>query len=179
MNAASPILLWSVLALTACGKEATSVPAPAMSAELAPFFLDADPGPYVGVAQARSSAPAREAVVEGRISAVVSGSGAFVLMDASLPYCGEKNKEDKCPTPWDYCCETADTRKLNSLTVEARDGSGRLVASPGLGNLRECDLVAVRGELVKDEHGNVTLLAKGWFLRQQPALPDYVQWPSR
>ena len=92
MNAASPILLWSVLALTACGKEATSVPAPAMSAELAPFFLDADPGPYVGVAQARSSSPAREAVVEGRISAVVSGSGAFVLMDASLPYCGEKNR---------------------------------------------------------------------------------------
>ena len=30
-----------------------------------------------------------------------------------------------------------------------------------------------------DEHGNVTLLAKGWFRRQQPDLPDYVQWPSR
>lgn len=170
-------LLLALSVLAACGKD--TGPAPAMSAALAPFFLDVDPGEAIGVAQARSAAPAREAVVAGRISAVVSGSGAFVLMDASLPYCGEKNPDDKCPTPWDYCCETPEARKLNSITVEARDGSGRLVASPGIGNLRECDLVAVRGELVKDEHGNVTLLAKGWFLRQQPDLPDYVNWPSR
>lgn len=167
----------SLLALAACGKD--DGPAPAMSAALAPFFLDADPGEALGVAAARGAAPAEQAVVAGRISAVVTGSGAFVLMDASLPYCGEKNPEDKCPTPWDYCCETADTRRMHSITVEARDAGGRLVASPGLGNLRECDLVAVRGKLVKDDLGNVTLLATGWYRRQQPELPDYVKWPSR
>lgn len=176
MNAACSTLVLLV-ALAACADKAG--PEPAMSAALATFFLDTDPGEALGVAAARAAAPAEQAVVAGRISAVVGGSGAFVLMDASLPYCGEKNPEDKCPTPWDYCCETAETRRTHAITVEARDGSGRLVASPGLGHLRECDLVAVRGKLVKDDLGNVTLLANGWYRRQQPELPDHVKWPSR
>lgn len=168
-----------LVSLAACGGSSGPGPEPAMAAALAPFILDADPGEAMGVAGARGAAPADQVVVAGRISTVVTGSGAFVLMDASLPYCGERNPEDKCPTPWDYCCETADTRRTHSITVEARDAAGKLVASPGLGILRECDMVAVRGRLVKDDLGNVTLLATGWYRRQRPELPDYVNWPSR
>ena len=113
----------------------------------------------------------------GRIANVVAGFAVFTLMDSSLPYCGEKNKEDGCKTPWDYCCESSDTRTANSLLVEVRDAKGKPIAG-SLGDLRLLDAVTVVGKLTKDEHGNHVLLATGWHRDARPELPADLRWPN-
>ena len=56
------------------------------------------------------------------------------------------------------------------MLVEARGDGDRPIAAPGIPYLKLLDLVAVKGRLTKDEHGNVTLLAGGWFRRERPTL---------
>ena len=126
---------------------------------------------------ARKGGAADSRVVSGRIANVVSGFAVFTLMDSSLPYCGEKNKEDGCKTPWDYCCESSDTRTANSLLVEVRDAKGKPIAG-SLGDLRLLDAVTVVGKLTKDEHGNHVLLATGWHRDARPELPADLRWPN-
>lgn len=153
---------------------AASAPAPAVAA----LQLREAPAGAIGVNDAKAKGPAASVAVTGRIASIVRGYAAMTLMDLSLPYCGEVNKEDKCKTPWDWCCDSAATRTANSMVVEARDAAGKPLATPSLGDLRLLDQVTVTGELVKDEHGNFTLLATGWHRTARPTLPDYVQWPQ-
>ena len=47
-----------------------------------------------------------------------------------------------------------------------------------LPKLRLLDLVAVKGKLVKDGHGNVIVRATGWFRRDRQELGDDLRWPE-
>ena len=86
------------------GGDASKSPPPAAAApELAKLALAAKPAGAVSVQDARKAGAADSRTVTGRIANVVPGFAVFTLMDSSLPYCGEKNKEDGCKTPWDYC----------------------------------------------------------------------------
>jgi hypothetical protein len=171
----------AALLLAACGtKEPGTAPAGAgaPSAAVAALSLrDAPPG-AIGVNDAKAKGPAEQVAVTGRVASIVKGYAAMTLMDLSLPYCGEVNKEDKCKTPWDWCCDTAATRTANAMVVEARGADGKPLATPSLGDLRLLDQVTVKGNLVKDEHGVFTLLATGWHRDARPQLPDYVKWPQ-
>jgi hypothetical protein len=129
------------------------------------------------VSDAKKAGAADARSVSGRIANVVPGFAVFTLMDSSLPYCGEKNKEDGCKTPWDYCCESAETRTSNSLLVEVRDTKGKPITG-SLGDLRLLDAVTVVGKLTKDEHGNDVLLATGWHRDARPELPANLRWPQ-
>jgi hypothetical protein len=151
-----------------------TAPAPAVAA----LMLASAPPGAVGVTAAKGKGTADQVVVTGRVASTVPGYAVMTLMDLSLPYCGEVNKEDKCKTPWDWCCDSAATRTANSMVVEARGADGKPLATPGLGDLRLLDQVTVAGKLVKDEHGNFTLLATGWHRDARPTLPDYVVWPQ-
>lgn len=164
--------------LAACGGGGNGAPIPvAPSAAVAALQLAQEPAGAIGVLAAKEKGPAAAAVVTGRLASSVQGLAAFTLMDLAIPYCGETNPEDHCKTPWDYCCETAETRTKNSLVVEARDAGGKPLATPGLG-LRLLDRVVVTGRLTKDEHGNFTLLATGWYRQQRPELPGDLRWPQ-
>ena len=170
------LLIW--VTLTACGGSASKTVVPAApSAAVAALMRNAEPAGAISVSAARQRGATDAIVVTGRIANVVKGFAVFTLMDLAIPYCGETNKDDECPTPWDYCCETAEVRTANSLLVEARGADGKPLASPGLG-LQLVDRVAVSGKLTKDEHGNFVLLADGWFRQERPQLPDYVRWPQ-
>jgi len=164
--------------LAGCGQDAPKTGSPGTPApELAKLALPARPAGAVSVRAAKKADAADACAVTGRIGSVVPGFAVFTLMDASLPYCGEKNKEDGCKTPWDYCCESGETRTANSLLVEVRDGKGKPVAGQ-LGDLRLLDAVTVVGKLTKDEHGNHVLLATGWHRDARPTLPEGVRWPQ-
>jgi len=63
------------------------------------------------------------------------------------------------------------------LAVAVKDGSGETVAIPRIPELRNLDLVAVRGRLVKDKDGELKLVATGWWRRERPKLPDGLKWP--
>jgi hypothetical protein len=164
--------------LAACGgsESMTVVPA-APSAAVAALMRTAEPAGAIQVAASKQRGAADSVVVTGRIANIVKGFAVFTLMDLAIPYCGETNKEDKCETPWDYCCESTEVRSANSILVEARGADGKPLATPSLG-LQLVDRVAVSGKLTKDEHGNFVLLADGWFRQERPQLPAYVRWPQ-
>jgi hypothetical protein len=176
-----PVLLLScttLLALACSGETSSAAAPPEPSAAVKSFVLATDPGDAVGVVASKKAEGGKDVVVEGRIHEVTSGFAIFKLMDGAMPYCGETDPSDKCDTPWDYCCETKEDRKAQSLLVEMRDAEGRPLATPSLPDLRPCDLVKVRGAIEKDEHGNQVLVASGVFLADRPELPDYVKWPQ-
>jgi hypothetical protein len=176
MNVRSVCLSSLSLLACACGGSGATTevpPSPAVEA----LVLAKEPAGAVAVIAAKQKGAAEAIVVTGRVGEMAKGLAQFQLMDVSIPYCGEVNKEDKCRKPWDYCCETRESIATNSFTVEARDASGAALRAPSLG-IRQCDRVAVTGKLQKDEHGNFLLLASGWFRQERPQLPDYVQFPQ-
>ncbi|HEX5135426.1 MAG TPA: hypothetical protein VFY93_00510 [Planctomycetota bacterium] len=160
----------------ACAKEDT-----AKKTNAAPPPIDlklaADPGETLSVKEAKEKGSGEEVVVLGRISNVVKGLAIFNLVDASLDYCGGTDPNDSCPQPWDYCCIAAADRAAATLAVELRGPDGKVLAR-GLPSLRLLDLVAVKGKLEKDDHGNVTVVATGWFTRERPKLRDGLHWPE-
>jgi hypothetical protein len=170
--------LW-ILSCAACSEARSpdATESAAMAPELQAFVLVADPGEAKAVAAAKEAGPQDHVVVQGRIASVVPRFAVFTLMDQSLPYCGETNKEDDCKTPWDYCCEPRDTRTRLSLLVELRGVDGNPLQASGLPGLRLLDLVKVRGQLGKDEHRNLVLIADGVFRVERPEMPDHVGLP--
>lgn len=174
-----PLFLVPLFAAGCGGSSNTSAPAvPPASPAVAKFVLGADPGTAVGVDAARQAGASDAVTVQGRIANIVKGYAVFTLMDTSLPYCGETNKEDHCPTPWDYCCETAKTRTDHSMVVELRSADGKPLSTPALPDLRLLDTVKVTGKLSQDAAGNYVLAATGVFRTQRPELPDTVRWPQ-
>jgi hypothetical protein len=155
---------------------APAVPAPA--ADLSRFLLAAAPAPAQTVLEAKQQGAKDHTVVHGRIANLVKGYAAFTLMDESLPYCGESNPEDKCKTPWDYCCEKATTRSQHALVVELRAPDGKVLPAPALPELRLLDVVTVVGHLEVDAAGNSVLVASGYHRQTRPVVPDYVRWPQ-
>lgn len=171
-----------------CGFAACSRPAspptaskPAASGpttDLGRFVLAAAPAPAQSVLAAKQQGAADHVVVRGRVANLVKGYAAFTLMDESLPYCGERNPEDQCKTPWDYCCETATTRNQHALVVELHAADGKVLAASALPELRLLDLAIVVGRLEVDAAGNAVLVASAYHRAARPEVPDYVRWPQ-
>ncbi|MBZ0151408.1 MAG: hypothetical protein K8J09_07735 [Planctomycetes bacterium] len=158
-----------LLLLAACGG---AKPAPEPAAGNGP-----DLGPALGVIAAKQAGPGDTIVVSGRVSKFVSGFAMFTVMDTALPFCGEHSLEDKCETPWDYCCEKKETVVANALLVEFRGPDGKPLPATRLGDLRLLDRVSVRGKLVQGE-GGLVLVADEMSRTQRPLLPDHVKWPG-
>lgn len=172
------IALTALVFLAACGREEPASPteSKAAGADLSKFALAADPGQAISVFDAKKG-DADTVVVVGRIQDVTKGYAAFKLIDTSLDYCGMGSSTDDCPTPWDYCCTPKDEIAAATLLVEAQD-NGKIIKSKGLAGLRLLDLVVVKGKRVKDEHGNVRVLAEGWYRRERPELREGLRWPQ-
>jgi hypothetical protein len=175
-------LLALALAPAGCGDAAEKPAAPPAAgrgdASVEALHLAADPGEALAVADAKAKAPLDEAVVVGRIDSIVKGLATMTVVDASLDYCGVGGDPmENCETPWDYCCTAKDAKTANTMTVELVNAGGETLEASEL-PLRLLDLVAFRGKLEKDEHGNVTLLATGFFRRDRPKLPDGLRWPQ-
>lgn len=162
--------------LVACGGEETP-DVVVVSTSKPEWKMAEDPGTAYSVADAKEELPTEEVIVEGRIHRMVKGYATFTLMDKKLDYCGEIQKEDTCKTPWDYCCDTGEDRLANSCNVQFENADGKVLKTELFGELKHCDWVVVRGKVTKDEHGNVTIHAREYFVRERPELADDVRWP--
>jgi hypothetical protein len=167
-----------VLMTFACRGKEEAKHSPEPDATVARLALMSDPGAALSVKEAKEKGPGEEVVVVGRVKEIVRGYAAFHLIDASLDYCGQKPGTMTDDTPWDYCCETPEVRAAATLIVEVRGPDGRPVAAQSLPLLRLLDLVAVKGKVERDEHGNVAVVASGWFRRERPDLPEGLRWPE-
>jgi hypothetical protein len=170
--------LASLLALAGCSKEAGAPPAAAPAASR--FLLSSEPAGAVSVLDAKAHAPKDDAVVVGRVREVSPGVAAFVLVDTSLTYCGEKPGEGKdeaaCEEPWDYCCHDAGDIAKHSVPVSVRAAGGD-VERATIPELRPLDLVVVRGRVLSNPKGGVEVAATGWYRKERPVVSDKVKFP--
>jgi hypothetical protein len=169
--------LSAVVAAGCGGKDTRPAPVPPSAAAQA-LLTSTDPGAALSVRDAKQKAEGERLVVRGRIAERVPGFVVLTLMDTALPYCGEVNPEDNCKTPWDYCCESGDTRRQHALLVEARGQDQQPIASPSLPGLDLLDVAKVTGTLQKDQHGNLVLVAESLFRESRPELPADLRWPQ-
>ena len=134
------------------------------------FLLSAEPKGAQDVIQVRESAKDKdEIVIVGRIGGKkipwVKGRAAFYIVDSSLKACSDI-PGDKCPFPWDYCCETDKLPKATAL-VKIVDKNGNLVKAGAkeLLKLKELQTVVVRGKAVRID-GNLTVLANALYVKK-------------
>lgn len=140
------------LVVTGCGGNDAEEQAAAPEAEPT-YLLTAEPADGVSVSAAKATAQEGDEVVVrarigGRMAPISEESGVFTVMDLEIPHCGQ-NKGDACPTPWDYCCETPETIKAHSATVQLIGADGTPIdhspADDGLAPLDEVVLVGTVG----------------------------------
>jgi hypothetical protein len=167
------VLALGVLGLCAmtsgCGQ--TNTPPSGPSAEGKAFVLSAEPTGAKGVKALKvDSKDGEEIVAEGRIggdeSPWIDGQAAFLIVDKSLKPCNEI-PGDNCPTPWDYCCDANELPSCKAL-VKFVDENGKPLTTDArkLLGVKELQTVVVRGTAKRDEAGNLTVLAKGVFVRK-------------
>jgi hypothetical protein len=152
-----------------------STPAPGGGAA-SPWALATRPESGVEVIAAKESAPKESVVVVGRVREKLERRAGFSMIDRVVPYCGQTEKEG-CPTPWDYCCIPSERVAAATVSVRVKGPDGRTVRVESLPELRNLDLVAVTGDLVKDGE-DVVLEAKGWHVLERPAFDYEIDWPE-
>jgi len=133
------------------------------------YVVTDEPEDALPVGDARKSIKDKdEVILEGRIGGstkpFVDGIAAFTIVDKKVPYC---SKDEGCPTPWDYCCET-NAVKENIATVKLVDADGKPVmkdAREVLG-VKELSTVVVKGIAHRDEEGNLTVSTDQVFVKE-------------
>ena len=130
------------------------------------WVLTSAPEGALGVTEAKASAAEGEQIVfrgriGGRKEPLSAESPVFIVMDLAIPHCGE----DTCRTPWDYCCETPETKTTNSATVQIVDARGQpITESPTAQGLTALDEVIVVGIVAARPSENVlTVKATGIY----------------
>ncbi len=134
------------------------------------YLLSQEPGGAQDVIKARKASKSEEEVViVGRIGGDknpwVEGRAAFSIVDKSLKACSDI-PGDKCPHPWDYCCES--NLSTSKALVKVVDENGKLLGQDArtLLNVKELQTVVVRGKAQRDEKGNLTVLATGVYVKK-------------
>jgi hypothetical protein len=132
------------------------------------YLATTEPSGAVPVGEARKNAKTDEEVtlvglIGGSSEPFVDGMAAFTIVDAKVPYCAP---DEGCPTPWDYCCQTAAV-KDNIATVQIVDGDGKPVMSDArkLLNVKELATVVLQGKAKRDAQGNLTVSTSKLFVR--------------
>jgi hypothetical protein len=169
-----------LLAATGCGEsQPQHGPAATSAADLkvyqARYVLTDEPDGAMGVLTAREESKTdQKVVVVGRIGgsarAWVDGMAAFVMADASAlgedtDCCEEGCTVEGCTEP---CCAQAKELKGFTALVKVVDeaGSPLAVDARQLLDVKERDTVVVRGRAVRDDAGNLTILADGIHVRR-------------
>ncbi len=139
------------------------------SVDGAKFLLAEEPADAQAVCQVRENATdGDDVVVVGRIGGEknpwVEGIAAFRIADASLKACNEI-EGDTCQMPWDYCCEPDLADKI--MLVKVVDDANKIVpaGAKDLLGVKELQTVVIVGTAKRDDAGNVTILAKGIYVR--------------
>ncbi len=127
------------------------------------FFLEKEPEGAKTVEETKPAAKAGDKVViRGRIGGskapFVEKRAVFTLMGSALKACSDM-KDDKCKTPWDYCCDTAEDIAKHSATIQVVDaeGSPLRLGLKGTNGLKELSEVIVVGT-VKEAKDKVLIV---------------------
>ena len=136
------------------------------------YLLDTEPEGAGDVIKIREEVGTDDdLLVVGRIGGSsnpwIDGRAAFTIVDLSVKSCND-TLDDKCPTPWDYCCETSKLPKSTAL-VKFVDETDQVIKADArsLFDLQELSTVVIKGTAKRDQTGNLTVLASGLFVKQK------------
>lgn len=136
------------------------------------YLLPAEPKGPASVIRVREEAANDEEVllvgcIGGSSNPWIAGRAAFTIVDLSLKSCNE-TLEDKCPTPWDYCCET-DKLPTSGALIKFVDESDRILKGDPktLFGVKELSTVIIKGSAQRDDADNLTVLASGIFVKKK------------
>ena len=165
----SIISLFAALFAIGCGQEQTQEVVTGSDIDITPYGLTSEPENVVAIIDARAANnDGEEITLVGRIGGSkdpwVDGRAAFSLVDMSKTFCPP---DEGCPTPWDYCCtgDLAESRAFVKLITP--DGKTVGADAQSAFGLKELDTVVVKGTAQRDEAGNLSILAKGIFVRPE------------
>ncbi len=169
MRQLTALTLVSLIAgsLAACGESSTTSTGTQAPSTPPAWLLASEPADAISVADAKQKSAEGEAVVVrgrigGRKAPISADSPVFIIVDLSLPHCGE-DPDDKCPTPWDYCCEPKSDLAARSATVQIVDADGNAVAPIGP-SLKPLDEVIVVGSVgARPNESVLTIRATGVY----------------
>lgn len=106
------------------------------------------------------------AKIGGRSEPFVKNRAIFMVADRSLKSC-DQVPGDTCARPWDYCCESAESKKANMATIQfvGSDGKPLKVGAQSEGGLEPLGLVVVEGVVSEiDDKGTFVIDAKKVFV---------------
>ncbi|TWT43489.1 hypothetical protein [Botrimarina hoheduenensis] len=156
-----------------CGSAADSAAlalSPATRINASQYKLAEEPDGAMGVIAARESVEdGAPLVLVGRIGGAanpwIDGRAAFTLLDPSMAVVAKGEDTGETELCLDDCC-AVDRQNCTTL-VKVVDAQGKLVSmdSRELLDLKESDMVVVKGTAQKDEAGNFVMLATGVFVR--------------
>lgn len=86
--------------------------------------------------------------VGGRAEPFVKARSIFLLADSRLVACNEK-PGDACKKPWDFCCETSESLKANTASIQivGADGKPLKVTAEKAGGLAPLSKVTIVGKI--------------------------------
>jgi hypothetical protein len=108
----------------------------------------------------------QEILVTGRVgggkSPISNNFCAFFLTDVKWQPCARRGL---CVTPWDYC-EVKSRESIRTMLVKLVDDDGNAIqgAARGLLDIKEMDVVAVRGVLKTTFAGSLCFVANGIYV---------------
>jgi hypothetical protein len=169
--------MWNLLILLplsvalGCQQSANPVASNANSAPATSAYrLNEEPAGAKDIKEAKESVKNDEEVtlvgrIGGDVKPFVKGVSAFTIVDRSMKPCNEMD-DDACETPWDYCCDT-DLLPAARATIKIVDSDGKTITKDAkdLLGVKELQTVVVRGKAIRDEAGNLTVLATGVYVR--------------
>ena len=89
-----------------------------------------------------------------------------MVADRSLRSCDEI-PGDTCSKPWDYCCESPESKKANMATIQftGADGKPLKVGAQSAGGLEPLGLVVIEGVVSEiDDKGTFVIDARKVFV---------------
>jgi len=134
------------------------------------LILAAAPEGSQSVEAAKESAAAGKTItmrgrIGGSLAPFVPGRAVFTLMGDGLESCSD-NPDDKCATPWDYCCEQPKDIALHAATVQVLDATGAPLKADlkGRNGIKELSEVVVVGTVAVADGGTLVVNATGIFV---------------
>jgi hypothetical protein len=151
-------------------RSATPTAPAAMPALPAGLFLTSAPAGTKMVEDAKKDAHAGDPItIRGRIggseSPFVEDRAMFTLMGPGLPACSD-NPDDKCSTPWDYCCENASAIAEHQATIQIVGAGGQPLhlTLKGQNNLRELSDCTIVGTVAQVDGPLLIVNAKNIYV---------------
>lgn len=94
--------------------------------------------------------------VMGREKVFVEGRASFILGDPEKLTTCDKIPGDKCPTPWDACCDAKELKLGGTASIQIVGEDGRVLEGGlrGTNGLKELSYVTLKGVVAEQSSGD-------------------------